>query len=111
MLGGLGNVALGSSGLKCRRSTRERNPARGLGRRKRRRHGAGAVRHVELWQGFPRAGSRNEVVLKPLRDKEYTVGTTLGAVALGERVRKVVGVVADARDQLKARTQMLGKRT
>ena len=111
MLGGLGNVAVRSSGLKRRRSARERDPARGLGRRKRRRHGAGTVGHVELGQGLPRAGSRNEVVLKLLRDKERAVGAALGAVALGERVRKVVRIVADARDQLKTRTQMLGKRT
>ena len=111
MLGRLGDVTVGGSGLKCRRSARERDPARGLGRRKRRRHGAGAVRHVEFGQGLPRASGRNEVALKPLRDKEHAVGAALGAVALGERVRKVVGVVADARDQLKARTQMLGKRT
>ena len=111
MLGGLGNVAVRSSGLKRRRSARERDPARGLGRRKRRRHGAGTVGHIELGQGLPHAGGCNEVVLKPLRDKEHAVGAALGAVALGERVRKVVRVVADARDQLKTRTQMLGKRT
>ena len=34
----------------------------------------------------------------------------LGTVALGERVRKIVRIVADARDQVKARTQVLGKR-
>ena len=111
MLGSLGNVAAGGSGLKRRRSARERDPARGLGRRKRRRHGASAVGHIELGQRLPRAGGRNEVVLKPLRDKEHAVGATLGAVALGERVRKIVRIVVDARDQLKARTQMLGKRT
>ena len=53
----------------------------------------------------------NKIALKPLRDKEHAVGAALGAVALGERVRKVVRIVADARDQLKTRTQMLGKRT
>ena len=111
MIGGLGNVTVGGSGLKCGRSARERDPARGLGRRKRRRHGSGTVGHIEPGQGLPHAGGRNEVVLKPLRDKEHAVGTALGAVALGERIRKVVGIVADARDQLKARTQMLGKRT
>ena len=111
MIGSLGDVTVGGSGLKRRRSARERDPARGLGRRKRRRHGAGTVGHIELGQGLPRAGSCNEVALKPLRDKEHAVGTALGAVALGKRVRKVVGVVADARDQLKARPQMLGKRT
>ena len=111
MLGGLGNIAVRSSGLKRRRSARERDPARGLGRRKRRRHGAGTVGHVELGQGLPRAGSRDQVVLEPLRDKEHAVGAALGTIALGERVREVVGVVADARDQLKARTQMFGKRT
>ena len=111
MLGGLGNVAVGGSKLKCGRSARERDPARGLGRRKRRRHGAGTVSHIELGQGLPHAGGCNKVALKPLRDKEHAIGATLGAVALGERVREVVGAVADARDQLKARTQMLGKRT
>ena len=102
MLGSLGNVTVGGSGLKCGRSARERDPARGLGRRKRRRHGASAVSHVELGQRLPRAGGCNEVALKPLRDKEHAVGAALGAVALGERVRKVVRVVTNARDQFKA---------
>ena len=111
MFGSLGNVAVGGSGLKRGRSARERDPVRGLGRRKRRRHGAGAVGHIELGQRLPRASGCNEVVLKPLRDKEHAVGATLGTVALGKRIRKIVRIVADARDQLKARTQMLGKRT
>ncbi len=102
MFGSLGDVAVGGGGLKCGRSARERDPVRGLGRRKRRRHGAGTVGHIELGQRLPRAGGCNEVALKPLRDKEHAVGTTLGAVALGKRVRKVVRVVADARDQVKA---------
>ena len=110
MLGRLGNATVGGSGLKRRRSPRERDPPRGLGRRKRRRHGAGAVGHIEPGQFLPRTGGRDQVVLKPLRDKEDAVGVALGAVALGERVRKIVGVVADARDQVKARTQVLGKR-
>ena len=111
MFSSLGNVAVGGSGLKRRRSARERDPARSLGRRKRRRHSAGTVGHIELGQGLPRAGSRDQVVLEPLRDKEHAVGAALGAVALGERVRKVVRVIADARDQVKTRTQVLGERT
>ena len=102
MLGRLGDVAVGGSGFKRRRSARERDPARGLGGRKRRRHGAGTIGHVELGQGLPRTGGCNKIVLKPLRDKEHAIGTALGAVALGERVGKVVCVVADARDQVKA---------
>ena len=109
MLGGLGDVTVGGSRIKCGRSARERDPARGLGRRKRRRHGAGTVGHIELGQGLPRSGGCNEVVLKPLRDKEHAVGAALGTVALGERVRKVVGVLADTRDQIKARAQVLGE--
>ena len=102
MLGSLGNVTVRGSGFKCRRSTRERDPARGLGRRERRRHGAGTVGHIELGQRLPRTGGCNEVVLKPLRDKEHAIGAALGAVALGERIRKVVRVVTNARDQVKA---------
>ena len=102
MLGRLGDVTVRGSGFKRRRSARKRDPARGLGRRERRRHGAGTVGHVELGQGLPRTGGCNKIVLKPLRDKEHAIGTALGAVALGERVRKVVRVVADARDQVKA---------
>ena len=102
MFGGFGDLAVGSSWLKCRRSTRERDPARGLGRRKRCRHGAGTVGHIELGQVLPRTGGCNKIVLKPLRDKEHAIGAALGAVALGERIRKVVRVVADARDQVKA---------
>ena len=110
MLGSLGDVAVGGGGLKRRRGARERNPPRGLGRRKRRRHGAGAVGHIDPGQLLPRAGGRNKIVLEPFRDKEHAIGAALGAVALGERVGKVVRVVADARDQVKARTQVLGKR-
>ena len=102
MLGGLGDIAVGSSWLKCGRSARKRDPPRGLGRRERRRHGAGAVRHIELGQVFPRTGGCNKIVLKPLRDKEHAIGAALGNVALGERVRKVVRVVTNARDQVKA---------
>ena len=43
MFGSLGDVAVGGSGLKRGRSARERDPVRGLGRRKRRRHGAAAM--------------------------------------------------------------------
>ena len=110
MLSGLGDTAVRGDGLQGRRSACERDPPRGLGRRKRRRHGAGAVGHIEPGQFLPRTGGRDQVVLKPLRDKEHAIGMALGAVALGERVRKIVRIVADARDQVKARTQVLGKR-
>ena len=61
-------------------------------------------RSHRAWAGTPPRGSRDQVVLEPLRDKEHAVGAALGAVALGERVRKVVRVIADARDQVKPRT-------
>ena len=48
MLGSLGDATVRGGGLKCGRSARERDPARGLGRRKRCRHGTGAVGHIEL---------------------------------------------------------------
>ena len=54
------------------------------------------------WAGPPPHGRLQQDRPQTLRDKEHAIGTALGAVALGERVGKVVCVVADARDQVKA---------